>query len=366
MKKKYLSVLFLLLVLVLSACNTKSIKVYLPSEYISDGTDEAHIVNLVNEFTKETGIKVELIEFASNEVAVSQIATNSYDLVIPSDYAIEELVAKELLDEIDWSRLSNISESDLADAVISHTNQLKNSSKPFDLLNYSVPYFYGNVGILYNTNDISLSDLELNEWDSLRVLGSSSKRVMLYDSSRDMFSIALKQVFSNNNTESTSSINKPSVAELNDAITWLKSFDNSYTRYMTDQIFDDMPSHKLSMAVSYSGDALYLMAESPELDYYVPRTGTNVFIDAFAIPKNAKNIDYAYEFIDFFSNYENNYINASQLGYTSVRKDVILSLIEDEVFTSSYQIAFNEFDEVYRYDKELKDKFTQEFEKCRI
>jgi spermidine/putrescine transport system substrate-binding protein len=326
----------------------------MPTEYIDQ--------SLIKEFTKKTGIKVSLITFDSNEVALSTIEQVKYDLVIPSDYAIEELVNRDLINEIDWSRITTLTKSDFPDSLNSAISKYNN----FDLLKYSIPYFYGNVGILYDKTQVDKTTIENQGWNSLKTV-AQTKRVMLYDSSRDMFMVALKEVFHKNGTSSTSSINNPTDTEFLQAVEFLNSMKGSNAVYQTDQIFDDMVEKptKSAMAVSYSGDAFYLMNENENLDFYVPNSGTNVFIDAFVIPKNAVHEDDAYEFINFFSSYEINKRNAEETCYTSIRLDVIESLLEDETFTSLYLIKYNEFDEPFRYNKALKEKMTSTFETIR-
>jgi spermidine/putrescine transport system substrate-binding protein len=267
--KKILTYSFvLLLALVLVACGPKqTLRVLIPTEYIDE--------SLVRDFEREYGVRVALIPFDSNEIAITQIQSNSYDLVIPSDYAVEELVDKDLILEMDYSKFTNFSKSDFDSNLQLVLNTLKDEG--FDLLKYGVPYFWGNVGILYDTNKVSLSFLQANGWNAL---ANQNYNVMLYDSSRDMFMVALKALYGED-----IDINNPTDLELAAAEQWLKDAAGPNADFLTDEVFDVMlKPAQYDMAVVYSGDGVYLMYENDDLGYFVPEEGTNVWVDTFAIP----------------------------------------------------------------------------------
>ncbi|MDR2828713.1 MAG: extracellular solute-binding protein [Acholeplasmatales bacterium] len=370
MKKRKMVFVFLLMVVVsvlISSCNRVTLKVFLPTEYIS--------LDLVKSFEKEYGVKVNVITFESNELAIPMIENGSYDVVIPSDYAIEELASKNLFDEIDWS-LIDTKKSELSTNLLTAVNKLNEGDNGFDLLKYSVPYFFGNIGILYDTTKtISYSSnsktakevLELEGWNALSYSSPSSK-VSIYDSTRDMYMIALKKLYADN--PQNLSVNNPTVEDINNATTWLKGLSNNpNVNIITDEILDDMAvsnKTKYAYSIAYSGDAIYLMDGNENLDYYVPESGTNVFIDAMCVPKNAANKDLAYKFINFFLDKDNQYSNSSECGYTSVVQSVIEDIIKDEVYKeSSYNIIVKNNDEVYRYNEELKNIMDNEWIKIK-
>jgi len=350
MKKIWMFAILIITPMLLSACTPKdTLKIFMPGEYITE--------DLVRDFESEYGVRVQIITFDSNESAIPQIEANSYDLVIPSDYAIEELVSKDLLQEIDYTRFEQFSKNDFDSGLTTVLDELKTDG--FDLLKYGVPYFYGNVGILYDTTKVSSSYLETSGWNAL---ANQSYDVMFYDSSRDSFMIAIKALFGN-----TVSINSPTDTELAQAEAWLTSAKGSKTEYLTDEVFDSMlKPAEFAMAVVYSGDGVYLMSENDDLDYHVPSQGTNVWVDAFVIPSNAKQVDLAYLFIDFFNSYEISLENAINIGYTSPRADVIETIIEDgEYEESSYVVILTENDEFFRYDTILKRKIEEAWVRVR-
>ncbi|MFU8792860.1 MAG: ABC transporter substrate-binding protein [Acholeplasmataceae bacterium] len=344
MKKIVLIITVLIFGFVLAACEGRqTLKVFMPGEYIDE--------DLVRDFEKEFNVRVQIITFDSNEIAVTQMQSNSYDLVIPSDYAIEELVDKDLLQPLDYGRIDGFSKDDFDDGLENVLDQLADDG--FDLLEYGMPYFWGNVGILYDTNTVAESFLIENGWNALK---DDSYDVMLYDSSRDMFMIALKALYGD-----TVSINSPSDDNIAAAEAWLIEASGPNADFLTDEVFDVMlDPAQYDMAVVYSGDGVYLMSENENLGYFVPSEGTNVWVDAFVIPKNAVEVDLAYTFIEYFSFYEVALNNALYVGYTSPFADVIDYIVENEEYDpQSYVVTLSEKDEFFRYDTQLKSKIEQ-------
>lgn len=353
MKKAVLLIALGLFTVVLASCEAKpTLKVFMPNEYID--------TTLIEAFEDEFNVRVELITFDSNESALPQIKVNSYDVVIPSDYAIEELAEGGFLETIDWSLLTDVAKDDLDPALISLIEHVSEGNNGFDLLTYSVPYFWGNVGLLYDTTKVTNEFLTEHGWESLNLINDS---VMFYDSSRDMAMVALKALFGGE-----VDINNPSNEELTSAENWLKGSNRtSSVVYASDEIFDDMLSPtKYAIAVSYSGDAVYLMSENEDLDYYVPTEGSNVWIDGMVIPKNATNKDLAYTFINYFSSYDVMYLNSEYIGYTAPRLDVVDALLEEDVYLeSSYKMVVRLTDSVFRFNEANKTTLAEFWAKVR-
>ena len=352
MKGKLTLLILSLTILGLASCTDSSatLKVFMPTEYIDE--------TLVEQFEEEKGVNVEIIAFESNEIAIPQVETSSYDLVIPSDYAIEELASKGLLETIDWSKLNTMDQTDLEPELLTFIEsiQVDVNVEGFDMLSYAVPYFWGNVGLLYDSTKVSYDFLETNGWNSLNLVDD---KVMFYDSSRDMIMVALKDLYGG-----AVDVNSPTEEQLEAAKEWLVSETQvSDSVYATDEIFDDMLEQgntKYAMAVSYSGDAVYLMSENEDLGYFVPSSGTNVWLDAFVIPKNAKNKDLAYDFINFMSSYESMYQNSDYVGYTAPRKDVLEDIILDGYYSEqSYRVAIRPNDSIFRYNPESKQAIAE-------
>ncbi|PKK93132.1 MAG: ABC transporter substrate-binding protein [Tenericutes bacterium HGW-Tenericutes-6] len=349
MRKIVFLISVLSLGLFLAACTPKqTLKLFMPGEYIDE--------SLVRDFEREHNVRVQIITFDSNEAAIPQIEANSYDLIIPSDYAIEELVSKNLLQEINYSKLENFSLSDLDQGLEGVLNDL--DAEGFDLLNYGIPYFWGNVGILYDTNDVTEAFLNEHGWNAL---ADTSYDVMFYDSSRDSFMIALKAL------GEAASINSPTDQEILNAENWLKAAKGPKTSFLTDEVFDVMlDPAQYDMAVVYSGDGVYLMSENENLGYFVPEEGTNVWVDAFVIPNNAVEVDLAYMFIDYMLSYDVALANAIEIGYTSPRADVITEIVDTEEYPAdAYVITLQANDEFFRYNTDLKRKIEEAWVRVR-
>lgn len=342
--KKILSIISIAIItLVLTACdNRPRLKVYMPTEYIGE--------DLLKEFHKTSEYRVDIITFDSNEDMLSKYATGSYDLIIPSDYALEELVAKEALQKIDWTKITTFQQNDIDQELMQAFKMLEESEDSFKLLDYGVPYFWGSIGILYDTTKVTKTLVEEEGWDILH----SGKDLMMYDSARDAVMIALKQIyFDREDNEST--VNNPTTTDLAAAQSWLTKIKGSRTIIGTDELFDLMlDPTEVDLVVAYSGDAVYMMDENEKLDYYVPNSGTNIFIDAIVIPENATNVDFAYDFINFLLDKDNAYQNSLETAYTSPRADVVNMIIDNEDYqASSYRVSFNPKDEIFRYNQEL-------------
>lgn len=341
MKKILMIGVLLLTISLLVGCESgPTLRLYNWGEYIDD--------DLVYEFEDETGIKVKQIAFDSNEVALTQIKSgNQYDLVIPSEYAIEQLIQEDLIEMIDWSKISTFDRTtDLADGLNDILTQLSEGAQGYDILDYAIPYFWGNVGILYDTTTVDAADL--TGWD---VLTNSDYEIAFYNSSRDSFMLALKAT-------GAISINTPTDDEFDAATTWLGDALTSETYVITDEIFDAMlDPARYDLAVSYSGDANYLMSENENLDFFVPEEGTNIWVDAFVTPKGA-NMEYAYQFMNFMLSYDSALRNTEYVGYSTPRKDVFEEVLDVDGsfadYATSYDVRQNDNDEVYRYNETLK------------
>ncbi|MFA6801562.1 MAG: extracellular solute-binding protein, partial [Acholeplasmataceae bacterium] len=197
MKKILLTLTIAFSIVFLASCSSgPTLRLYNWGEYIDDA--------LVEAFEDTYDISVKQIAFDSNEVAVTQMkAGNQYDLVIPSDYAIEQLASENLIDPIDWSKITTFNkDSDIATGLESVLTEVSAGSNGFDILEYSVPYFWGNVGILYNTTVVDQTDL--TGWDVL--LDSATYEIAFYNSSRDAY---MQAMFATG----TNDINNPTTAE---------------------------------------------------------------------------------------------------------------------------------------------------------
>ena len=273
------------------------LKVFLPGAYIAE--------NIVPDFEKKFGVEVIVENFDSNEMMYTKLAAgDTYDVLIPSDYMIERLIKEDYIQPIDKSKVPNMAK--LSDQV---------KGLGFDPeLKYSVPYFWGNVGIVYNKNVVSEDDLKNEGFDIFRDTKYKGKLYM-YDSERDAFMIAFKQLGYSCNTENDD--------EINAAYDWLVDISKNMSPvYVTDECIDGMANGSKDLCLMYSGDAAYVLSENEEMGYYVPECGTNIWCDAMVIPKSSKNTSLAYEFINYILSDDVCRDNTAEVGYTTPNKNI--------------------------------------------
>ena len=314
----------------------KTLKVYNAGEYID--------TELLSDFEKEFDCKVVYETFDSNESMYTKVQSGEkYDVIIPSDYMIERLIKEDALAKIDWDMLPNASglDKDVMGLACDPDNE------------YSVPYFYGNVGILYDTTVVDEEDLKAG-WEILRNEKYKGK-IYMYDSERDSFMIALKALGYSMNTTDRSEIYK--------AYEWLADQrDKMEPVYAGDDVIDNMISGNKAIAIVYSGDATYIMSENENLAFYAPEEGTNIWNDGMIIMKDSTEIELAHEFINFMLDEDNAYANTAEVGYTSpVVKARDKAAAEDYEGMSAYIPDMTRpNDEVFRYqDSETKAYFAE-------
>ena len=297
--------------------------------------------NIIRDFEEETGATVVQENFDSNEQMYIKVANQEpYDVLVPSDYMIERLIEEDLLQKLDKSKLTCMDK--LADAV---------KGLPYDPKNeYSVPYFWGTVGIVYDKTKVEVRDLEA-EGFGIFLDEKYKGEVYLYDSERDSFMMALKEL--------GYSMNTTNEKEIQDAYNWLvQCVETMDVEIVTDEIIDNMAQGRKSLGIMYSGDATYVMEENENMGYYMPETGTNLWSDAMVIPKNAKNPELAHAFINYASDYEGAYDNSSYVGYTSANQEVMDDIYGEggdyEGIEAYIPRIDNPNDEVFVYNEDTK------------
>ncbi len=309
--------------------------------------------NILRDFEEKTGATVVMENFDSNEQMYIKVANGeSYDILVPSDYMIQRLIEEDLLQKLDHSRLDCMDL--LSDAV---------RGLPYDPQNeYSVPYFWGTVGIVYDKTKVDLADLEEQGYNIF--LNEKYKGdIYLYDSERDSFMMALKALGYSMNTENEQ--------EINAAYDWLlQCVQTMEPEIVTDEIIDNMAQGRKALGLIYSGDATYVIAENENMGYYLPESGTNLWSDAMVIPKNAKNPELAHEFINFATEYDGAYDNSSYVGYTSANQEVMDVLYgtggDYEGIDSYIPRAGNEMDEVFVYNEDTKQIISNLWSRVKI
>lgn len=317
--------------------NEKQVIVYNWGEYIDP--------EVITMFEEETGISVIYEEFETNEIMYPKIKSGAiaYDVVCPSDYMIERMVKEDLLAEINWDNVPNIKNIDPT---------YMDQSKSFDPDNaYSVPYCFGTVGILYNK---TMVDEPIDSWDVLWD-PKYTDNILMQDSVRDAFSVALKR--------KGYSLNSTDVNELEEATADLIKQKPLVQAYVIDQVRDKMIGNEAAIGVIYSGEAIYTQWENENLEYVIPKEGSNVWSDSWVIPKNAQNKENGEKFINFLCRPDIALMNFEYITYSTPNKEA-RALIEDEELRNS-TIAFPTADmlkdcETFRFLGNDADAFYNE------
>lgn len=345
MKKKGLLFLTLLLMLALfslTGCGEKEkLKIYLPGEYMSD--------SLVPDFEKLYNCKVDVELFDSNEMMYAKVmAGGSYDILIPSDYMIERLIKEDYLQKIDTSKITNYKDV-LSEILTAPFNSYDSANE------YSVPYFWGTAGIVYNANNVPYETVKAEGYDIFKDTDFAGQ-IYFYDSERDAFMVAFKALGYSMNTNDED--------EINAAYDWLCELNSTMDPVIvTDDVIDGMAQGRKDIALVYSGDAAYVLSENEEMRFYNPDCGTNVFVDAMVIPKNAENPELAYKFIDYVISYDVAYDNTEAVGYTSVNTNVYNDVLAEGGLYEGNEAYIPrtgyDKDEVFTDDEFLRKKLSE-------
>ncbi len=304
--KKFTALLLVLVLAVglLSGCGSKDervVYVYNWGEYMDE--------SLNDEFTAKTGIKVVYDYFDTNEALYALLKGGSaeYDVIFPSDYMIERMINEDMLAKIDYSKLPNYANID---------DKFKNL--PYDPEGqYSVPYLWGILGIIYNT---TMVDEPVDSWDILWD-EKYSGNILMIGNQRDAIAVALKRLgFSMNTTSET---------ELLGAENELMKQKELLQAYVMDQSYNKMEGNSAALCLYYSGDALAMMENNPDLSFAVPDEGSNYYMDSMCIPKNAKNVDEAHEYINFMLEAESGLRNCEEVYGSTPNKETFKLLDPD-------------------------------------
>lgn len=263
---------------------------------------------LIENFEEKYDCKIVYETFDSNESMYTKLMSGSeYDILIISDYMIERLIKEKELQPVNWDNITHKDDIDPA-----------NMGYVFDPTNkYSVPYFVGTVGILYDKNKVDPEDLN-DGWELLRNPKYKGD-IYMYDSERDSFMVALKALgYSMNTTDKQ---------EIQEAYQWLiDQKENMDIVYAGDDVMDNMIAGNKAIAVVYSGDGAYIMAENEDLGFIEPEEGTNEWCDCMVMTKDCTDTDLAEAFMDYMLEYDVVYDNSIFVGYTTpvaqVREDM--------------------------------------------
>lgn len=324
----------------LFANNTEKSEIYVYNwgEYIDP--------EVLDMFERETGITVNYEEFETNEEMYTIIAkgARAYDVICPSDYMVQKMIENNLLAKINKENIPNIENIG---------SQYMESAKGFDKENeYCVPYCFGTVGIMYNKKMV---DEPIDSWAVL-FDPKYKNQILMQNSVRDAYCVALSYL--------GYSINTLDEAQLKEATDLLVEQKPLVQAYVVDQVRDKMIKNAAAIGVIYSGEAIYMQKENEDLEYVIPKEGSNVWIDGWVIPKNCKNKEGAEAFINFLCRPDIALMNFDYITY-STPNEAARELMEDEAIKNS-KIAFpdeQELDkcEVFNYLGSEGDKLYDKY-----
>ena len=303
MKKWLVLLLSLALLLPLAASAQEVVNVYNWEDYI----DEA----VLDQFEEETGIHVNYMRFTTNEDMMVSVRANpgAYDVIFPSEYCVERLIAEDLLAEINYDNVPNMSYT--LESLLNPDYDPNNA--------HSVPYMWGTVGILYNTTMVS------EPVDSWGILWDTDymNNVFMLDSIRDTMGVTLKYLGYSMNTRDPVALEaaKQKLIE--------QKQSGVVKAYQVDETKDKMVAGEAALAVMWSGDAQYAIDLNPDLAYAIPKEGSNVWVDCMVIPKTAKNKENAEAFINFLCRPDIAQKNCEAIWYSTPNTEAIKLMGEE-------------------------------------
>lgn len=319
------------------------VNVYSWDDYFSPGTGD--LKNVLEEFEKETGIKVNCTTYSTNEELYTMLKQSnvSYDVIIPSEYMVSKLIRENMLQELNYDNIPNY----------------KNLSERFQKLScdpdskYTVCYNWGVTALIYDKTKVKNKP---TDWDVLWDK-SLSGQILMFDNSRDAMAIAMQQC----GIDPT----KCTKEDVDKATEKLKEQKPLVKKYVMDQVFNEMEGGQSAVAPYYAGDIAMMMEENENLDYCLPANGSNLFYDAMCVPTCSKNKDNAEAFINFMQKPEIAAENFKYLRYGTPNQKALelldkeyteneLSFPSDEYLDKCY--VFSDIDdEVYAY---MQEKFV--------
>ncbi|WP_027094613.1 ABC transporter substrate-binding protein [Cohnella thermotolerans] len=266
--------------------------------------------DLIAKFEKETGVKVIYQTFDSNEAMLTKIAQGgtTFDVAVPSDYAISKMREENLLLPIDKTKLPNLKYID--------PRFLNLSFDPDNV--YSVPYFWGTVGIVYNPELVKGKTFE--SWEDLWS-PDLRNQILLVDGAREVIGMGLNSL--------GYSLNDTNEEHLQEALKKLNKLTPNVKALVGDEIKMLLANEEAAVGLVWSGDAAEILDENDKLEYVVPKEGSNLWFDNMVIPKTARNLEAAHRFINFMLDPENAAQNAEYVGYSTPNSEALKLLPED-------------------------------------
>lgn len=300
-----------------------SINVYNWGEYISTGAEEGTL-DVNSEFEKLTGIKINYTNYATNEELYAKLKGGgaSYDVIIPSDYMISKMIDENLIQPLNMDNIPNFKY-----IMENFRNQAYDPENA-----YSVPYTWGTIGIIYNKElvDIQPEDVDWNLlWNE-----DYADQILMFDNPRDAFAIGELMLGYSLNTEDEE--------QLEDVARKLTQQKKIVQAYVMDEIFDKMGAGDALIAPYYAGDAMTILDENEDLDFVIPQSGTNLFIDAMCIPTSARQKEAAEMYINFMCEPDIAYANIDYICYSTPHQEAY-NMLDEDVRESSISYPDSEF-----------------------
>ena len=333
--KKFLCMLLLLVLLPVSVLAEEVVNVFNWEDYIDP--------DVITQFESETGIKVNYMNFTTNEDMIVQVEANpgAFDLCFPSDYIIERMINKGLVAEIDFANVPNFSQT--MDSLLNPAYDPQNL--------YSVPYMWGTVGILYNT---SMVQEPVESW-SILWDSKYSSNVFMLDSIRDSMGVTLKYLGYSLNTRDI-----PALMAAKQKLIEQKQ-SGVVKAYQVDETKDKMVAGEAALAVVWSGDAQYAIDLNADLAYAIPQEGSNVWVDGMVIPKDARNKKNAEIFINFLCRPDIAQKNCEYIRYSSPNMGAI-ELMGDEYISNPVINPASDLVEKCEFFNDIEDTFRSVYE----
>lgn len=288
--------------------------------------------SLITAFEEETGLQVIYETFDSNEAMYTKVQQGgtAYDIAIPSEYMIERMIDEDLLHKLDYSKIEGMNHliEDFLDLPFDPDNQ------------YSVPYFWGTLGIIYN--DKMITSGEITSWEDLW-RSEYKNSLLLIDGAREIVGLTLQNL--------EYSLNSKNLTELKEAEDKLSLLAPNVKAIVADEIKMYMVQEEAPIAVTFSGEAADMMSENEHLHYILPEEGSNLWFDNIVIPKTAQNVEGAHAFISFMLRPENAALNSEYIGYSSPNQTAIEQYMDKEIVNDEqFYPALEDIDELEVYE----------------
>ena len=334
--------------------------VYNWGEYISDGSEDSYDSNAEFEawYEEAFGQKVEVnySTFSSNEEMYAKISSGSvsYDVIVPSDYMIARMIEEDMLYPLNTDNMENL--GSLNENFYNHAHDAENAPKfcYYDKTStYSVPYFYGMIGVIYNVDMVPEDEENLGSWE-LMWDEDYTGNILQFNNSRDALGTAQYKLGIDVNTCTED--------EWREALGELKRQKPFLQGYVMDEIYNKMENGSAAIAAYYAGDYLTMYESNESLEFFYPSEGTNLYVDAMCIPKTSKNKEIAERYIDFMLSEEAAIANAEYTYYASpndaVKNNEEYQAYLEDIKEGAFDLMYASTDNAIAYENLTEEKLV--------